>query len=52
MEGIQDMQASTAENSPGASKTVSMEVMEAFAEVLEASMEVTFVGKCWGKGWG
>ena len=37
MEGIQDIQASTANNSPGVSKTVSMEVMEAFAKVMEAS---------------
>ena len=31
------MQASTEENSPGVSKPVSMEVTEAFAEVMEAS---------------
>ena len=49
MEGIQDMKASAEANSSGVSETVSMEVVEDFAEVMEASMEVTFVGKRWGK---
>ena len=40
MENMEDMKASVEANSTGASTKASMEVIEAFAEVMDASMEV------------
>ena len=45
MEGMEDMKTSAEANSSGVSKTASMEIVEGFTEVMEASMEVTFMGE-------